>query len=207
MKYKILTLEFDEKNVIMTLDDESKKVIPLEAFLLDPLVQGQLIDDKRLKKIDQSIEEQDAYKYAITLLAKQAYSSYSLKNKLVKKYSEETISKVIKRLEDNHLLNDKQYIISYFENRQQKAWSTSRIVYELEEMGFNSIDESIINEFSAKDLDACIKYARYYMKNHPKLESLKLREKLYQQLKNRGFDDEIVSETFKKIGLGILFEY
>lgn len=57
------------------------------------------------------MSENELYDYAITLLAKKDYSSGSLRRLLSKlTEKEEDVDRVVRRLSDNHYLNDTQLI-------------------------------------------------------------------------------------------------
>ena len=137
-----------------------------------------------------------------------AYANgYVLKERLSKRYSEPIIDKVIQRLKHNRILDDNAYVLSFFENKTQKAIAAARVALELQEKGFPEIDAKIIDKYSKGDAKMADVFAKKYLKIYAKLPIETRRIRLYRQLLNRGYSEEIIKLVFKTNDLGDLLDY
>ncbi len=207
---KISDICFTNRQVILTIETDSKiknLVMPLEVFLLTPLVKNQLITNAEINKFKKNILLQECYEYAIKLLAKQEYCSYSLESKLVKKFEGEIVKKVIFRLQENKYIDDQQYMLSYFENCFKKGYATKNIVFKLSLLGYDHIPQDLVDKYTALEEEQAYALGQYYLKVHPKIDADKRKIKLYSLLLARGYDEELIRQVFKRLEIVLLQDY
>jgi len=123
-------------------------------------------------------------------------------NKKSKKYhfSQETITEVIKQLEEENLVNDKGFI-SWFVDQRSRAKPKSQFVLKGELLRLGIEKDLIDQYFSEHEID---EYALASLASQRKLRSLvhlspeKQREKLTSFLLRRGFSFEIIKQVIRK---------
>ncbi len=131
-------------------------------------------------------------------LARRAYSRASLRLKLLRFASEETIESVLNRLQHLNLLNDADYAYNFAFNRIRDAgWGPLRIRQELSRRlvaadVIESVMDRVGQEFSERT--ALERYLdRYWCKVEPPRD-LKAVRRLITHLRRRGFDHSVIRE-------------
>jgi regulatory protein len=95
------------------------------AFGLDRLVAawlnvGQYLSDEEIARLNQKDTEEVLYQDAVRLIGYQARSKMEITNRLEQKgYSLDQILTVVERLEQDHLIDDREYAHNWSENRSQ----------------------------------------------------------------------------------------
>lgn len=142
-----------------------------------------------------------AYQASIRYLALRARSVYEIRNYLIKKgFDEKEILHTIERLEEENLLNDRAFASTFVEQRERfKPKSKFALSFELRQKG---IEKETI-EACTMDIDdydsACaaiepkLKLWKYY-------DDEKLKKKVVNYLRNRGFSYEVCISTLNHIG-------
>ncbi|MDD3422611.1 MAG: RecX family transcriptional regulator [Bacilli bacterium] len=202
---KIQDLEFQDTNVKITFligDKLEVKVLPLEVFLLHPVINHQTITEQEYRLIQDNEQEVAAYNYAVKLLSKQNYASTTLKEKLNKKYPSKITNKVITKLKHLHFIDDNQYINEYFDSKIKKANSSAKIAYELEQLGFSNVPEAILTKYQAMEGEYALIFAKKYLKLNSKKTKQQQKLALYRQLLARGYDNSLIETIFRTLNLG-----
>lgn len=143
------------------------------------------------------MSENKLYDYAITLLAKKDYSSRSLSrllSKLTKK--EEYVDQVVRRLIDNHYLNDAQLITNLISKHVKKLHGPTRIKQEIRQKGFPQelIEQKI--EGSGIDWYSMAKEARIRKFSDAPPSEQKEKAKQIRYLQYKGFSMDMIFEAF-----------
>ena len=187
LKYKVFvdeqfwTILFDETIINFQLNKNENYS---QEFLQEVLKQGE-------KKL--------ALNNAFNLLSRYSKTEKELVNYLKnKKYSNETISYVLQKLNEFNFLNDETYAKNYV-NIRKKTKGKKVIEYELKMKGVSAeIIEEALKEIENQQEEILI-LAKKFFKNKEK--DLKIKEKLFRHLASKGFDfDEInfaINEVLK----------
>lgn len=143
------------------------------------------------------MSENELYDYAITLLAKKDYSSGSLHRLLSKlTENEEDVDRVVRRLSDNHYLNDTQLINNLIDKYIKKLHGPTRIKQEIRQKGFSQelIEQKI--EASGIDWYSMAKEARIKKFSDTPPSEQKEKAKQIRYLQYKGFSMDMIFESF-----------
>ncbi len=143
------------------------------------------------------MSENELYDYAITLLAKKDYSSGSLRRLLSKlTEKEEYVDCVVRRLSDNHYLNDTQLINNLIDKHIKKRHGPTRIKQEIRQKGFpQELIEQKIEE-SGIDWYSMAKEARIKKFSDTPPAEQKEKAKQIRYLQYKGFSMDMIFEAF-----------
>ncbi|MDY6820045.1 MAG: regulatory protein RecX [Deferribacterota bacterium] len=136
-----------------------------------------------------------AKKYLYKILARRDYTKYELKLKLKNKFSldEDSIDKIIKDLENNHLIDDKRYKNLFIENKIRNGYGLVYIKYTLYKKGIEASEEEIYNIASKNGYNF-----KDIMNDLLEKKNLKSVEKKYNFLIRRGFTAQEVKDILKE---------
>ncbi len=161
------------------------------------------IDEKQIDKLIKKDEFARARDYGYTLISYRDRSEYEFKRRLFDKgFHREIVNEVFDIFKDDKLVDDRSFAYKWVDNiLNNKPMGRMRVIHELRE---KRVDDKIIEEVCNKKLElkkeselarkACGKRMNV-LKNYP-LGVVKRR--LFQHLKNRGFDFEIIQELMKE---------
>lgn len=103
------------------------------------LKMGQAVTAKFCEELINKDEEDSAYKQALKFLSIRSQSTFEIKQKLrQRQFSPALIHLTINRLEQNHLLNDEEFAISWIKYRlENHLRSTRHLISELNQKGID----------------------------------------------------------------------
>ncbi|MBF0468758.1 MAG: regulatory protein RecX [Desulfamplus sp.] len=140
------------------------------------------------------------YNASIRYLVPRARSKYEIRQYLAKKgFDEDDIHNTIARLENENLVNDREFASMFVEQRERfKPKSKFALAFELRQKGI----EAEIIESSIMDIDeyssalSAVQSRLNLWQGH---DNEKLKKKVMSYLKNRGFSYEVSLSTFNEI--------
>ena len=148
-------------------------------------------------------QEKQATITALRLLTATPKSKARLKQKLKEKgYPSQVIEGTVSRLEQDGILNDKNFAFSVFQTfSQYRPSGRRRIAFEMKKRG---IGEGLILEILEKfdpesEHHAALQLAETKLNRWQKLEPVKRRKKIYDFLLRRGFDFTLAREIVDRI--------
>lgn len=198
---KIITkIKINKKNVVLSINDKERVSITPDAFASTYLYVGKVIDNKTITELkDYSLLEK-YLKYAISLLKKSHYSEWKMREKLyAKDAKKKDVDKVIKRLKDVTLIDDKALIEDHLCYANERNIGKNKIIKELNDKGI--FDEMISKIYFSSGREK--QKAQYWI---PKLEKKyssysyeKKKQHIYSSLLSLGFDSSIASEALNKV--------
>ncbi len=151
-----------------------------------------------LKKSNQNLLR--AYNASMKFLASRARSIKEVKDNLyIKKFSPDIISEIILLLEEKNFLNDKAFASEFVSTREKiRPKSKFALKYELKKKG---ISDSIIEKAieSIDENESALAAVEPKLFTWLKLDPEKMKNKMMNFLKNRGFSWEISSAIYTKI--------
>lgn len=140
--------------------------------------------------------EQELYDHAVSLLAKKNYASGEMHRQLIR-LTESTvdIERVLRRLIDNHALNDTQLLAYLFDKQVKKMHGPTRIKQEMRQKGFPAaqIEQGIDNgdiDWYQLAKEARIKKFGEALPSDPKEKNKQIRHLQY-----KGFTMDMIFEA------------
>jgi len=179
------------------------------AFSLDydTLIRSNLhindeIEEKAVEKLIKKDEFARARNYAYLLISYRDRSEFELKKRLVDKgFNREVAREVLDFLKNQNLVDDKMYVNKYLDEvLTGKPMGKMRVLYELkskrirEETIKNVLDKKLGIEIEKKLAEKAAYKKMKVLKDYPP-ETAKRR--LFNHLKNRGFQYDIINEVMK----------
>ena len=195
LKDGVYELKLDNNDVIFTYE---------EVILKFELLINKELDKKKLKEIDKLNDYYKCYYTAIKSIKKRSYTRKELYQKLKDDFDNETLNKVLDKLEESGYIDDKFYANSYI---HRQIISTNhgpiRIKRDLEEKGVTSkIIEEVMNEYTEEveieKIDKLVK--KGFNSNHSKGNNYLIR-KIKNDLIYQGFNQELIEKALSKIKL------
>ena len=189
-----------KKSVSISFSNGEKVSLSPDAFVEFLLYEGKKVEPEEMKKILAYAEEDDYYVYALRLLAKEIYTSYILRGKLINKGADPKVAqRVVDRLTEDGLVNDEEYAKIYVNDIAEfRLYGKNRTLAKLKEKG---ISEEILSSFEFKEEDeekrakrSCESLDRRYAKYPYE----KKKEKAYEYLLGRGYDRELVRKIVEE---------
>ncbi len=141
-------------------------------------------------------------KKAGALLARRAYSRGELRDRLTNLSGETPVEDVLDRLEQLNLLNDADYGYNFALCRIRQGWSTAKVEQSLLRRQIDRDTakdalERVRNELG--DQSAVASYLQNYCEKKGVPTDLKGLRKLALHLRQRGFEEEIVSDALRRM--------
>ena len=169
------------------LEDGSSFFISIDFFIANKLCKGLEVDSHLLTQLQEESLFVEAYSKAITLLARQLYSRFNLKRKLLSKgFSPEGIEKALDFLGEQGYIDDHKYATNWVLNRiNNKLDSYSGLFAGLQRKGINTnIAIAVLNEFYTPEVrDKILHKAINKQLNQGKTE-----DKIIASLSRKGFN-------------------
>ncbi len=134
--------------------------------------------------------------YAYSLLARKRYTAAEIDKKLESKFPQQTeaIEEIIRRLKENHYLDDTEYARLFIESRLRSHPQSIKLTrWDLRRKGLNA--EVIEHAFGKEDVDELEMARQAAQKKQKSLKHLpeaKKKEKMYRFLLSRGFSPSII---------------
>lgn len=141
-----------------------------------------------------------AYQSCIRYLASRARSVHEIRLYLEKKgFDEQVIQNTIAKLENDNLLNDPEFASMFVEQRERfRPKSKFALAFELRKKG---IDAEIIDS-CVMDIDehaSALSAVQHKLKLWHGYDDERLKKKIMNYLRNRGFSYEVCISTFNKL--------
>ena len=174
-----------------------KKVISLydDVILKYELLLKKEINEKELNEIIEFNNKIESYMTALKYISSKLRTEKEIRTKLMH-YSKGAINYTIDRLTKEGYLNNDLYIKSYINDEVNlKFIGPDKILFNLKKIGFK--DEDILNYLNTFDneiwLDKINKYVLKKINSNHNLSGLLLKQKLIQDLVNKGFYKEHIN--------------
>lgn len=144
MNYRITNIQYDTKQVIIHLESDTQNnveqlVLHTEVYVRQPLIIGEVIDQKRRSQYLHSNRIFDIEQVALKLISRRDISKYTFYTKMITKYPDEKslINQIIKRYQSNGWLDDQRYASSIVSKGLKQYHGEQRIRLALQKAGFN----------------------------------------------------------------------
>ena len=146
-----------------------------------------------------SSQEERVHASALRCLNIRAHSVYELKRKLLKKgMDERVIDRVLSRLKEVGLLDDRDFTMNYVEyGFLRKSWGTVKVKASLREKGVSKeIVDEVFSDPKVSEME--VVGARNFVEKKLRIKTKEdkgSKEKIITQLKGRGYRWDIISEV------------
>lgn len=187
----------DKERVNVFLDDEF--AFAVTAIVAAKLRKGQYLNDADIEAFKQGAERDKAYNRAIRFLSFRPRSQAEMERYLRdKEYAEEIVADTVKRLLDQHYLDDEAFARFWVDNRERFRPRGQRALrYELRQKGIaDGVIDTVLADVAEVDLAWSVIEGKLHHWQNLTKESLQ--KKVMGFLSRRGFSYEIAHQTFKR---------
>ena len=199
---KILKIKINKKNVVITFEDKSKLTCASEVLASFYLYTGKTLTYKEIKEIEDFNAGASLMKYALSLLKKNHYSEWKMREKLyAKEGSKKDVDRIIKTLKNNDLINDQALMEDLIEYGHERNLGKNKIIQEL-------LNKGIFEENINKNLFPSSLEKKKALNQLPKLEKKyskypfeQKKQHIYRALLSLGFDNDIAMNTINRMSL------
>lgn len=197
---KIKALRIYKEHVTISFYRGEPLKISKEAFTTSYLYAGKSLSNKEIKVLEEITAMSNLLNYALSLVSKKHYSEKEMLDKLLKKENNyPAAKKVINKLKENDLLDDKAFMLDLIAWDDERNFGEHKIIKHLKDRG---IPDSLILKvrFSStnerKKAKALLpklekKYSRYAHENK--------KRHIFNALVNQGFAIDVAKETVNEI--------
>jgi regulatory protein len=201
MDYKITALKVQKRNpnrVNLYLDGEY--AFGLSRIVAAWLSIGQALNDERIKELQEQDADEVALQSALRYLNYRPRTEAEISKHLVEKgFSEAAVDRVMNRLREGRLLDDRQFARDWVENQNTfRPRGKRALAFELRHKGIS--DEIIEQALADSEDEAELAYQAAYRQAQRLCGSewQEFRLKLSQYLARRGFNYEIASAAVRR---------
>lgn len=201
------SIEKRRNKIILIFDQTEKLEIFYDVYLTLSLFKGDEVTSKKINEIKLMNAEFEVKNSAFRYLSNRNHSTLELKTKLKRKgFETEIIEKVILELRDKKYLDDFVFAENFVRNRvERRKEGEIKITSELYKKGISreiieevtcSINENPKNLENAFDLCKS-KYEKIQKRGD--MDKNKMKSKLFNFLKGRGFTSDVIFDVVNKI--------
>ncbi len=193
----IVKLKANKKNVVITFSDKSKLSLVPEVMGNFYLYEGKTLDNKAIKELVTFNASASLMKYAISLLKKNHYSEWKMREKLYAREdaNKPAVDQVIRVLKSNDLINDKMLILDTIEYGNERNIGKNKIIAELAKKGIFSENLSSIS--FPYNIERRKAHNNLYKleKKYDKYSYEQKKQHIYRNLLSLGFDNDVALEA------------
>ena len=166
------------------------------------LEQGMEIDTDKLKKLIEEQEYEACKQKALDLITRAEKSEKAMRNKLLERYSQVAVDRVIDFLKNYSILDDERYARNIVQNNQlYKRNGRNKIKQTLYLKGIErtEIEKSIEYIDEDKELENAIYLAEKKIRKIKEKDERIIKNKLYQHLSYKGFGYNIIKKAISSV--------
>lgn len=187
-----------ENLYLVVFENERNIKIGLEMLIKYNIIEGKYLTQEDIDTILQEYEIKSAYNYALHLLERKMYPENQIRNKLFKKgFNEMVVEKTISKLKEYGFVNDEEYIKKYIEYSITKKFGSRRIITNLKQKGLYIKEKDI--DINSETLYENAKLLALKKLNIMAKDKKNVKQKLYNYLVYRGYDNEVIFKVLKEI--------
>ncbi len=197
----IVKLKVNKKNVVITFADKSKLTCVPEVMGNFYIYEGKTLDHKAIKEIEILNSSASLMKYALSLLKKNHYSEWKMREKMYKKEgaTKASVDSVIKVLKSNDLINDKMLILDTIEYGNERNIGKNKIIADLANKGVFSENLSSISFSYTNEKKKALNNLPKLEKKYYKYSYEQKRQHIYRSLLSLGFDNDVALEALNHL--------
>ncbi|MBM3140511.1 MAG: regulatory protein RecX [Chloroflexi bacterium] len=177
--------------VAVSLDDgEVPHLLPVELIIESALHEGVRLDDETWRALRARGQEALAVRRALEVLARRPRTAAELRAALVRRFDEQTADRAVERMRELRYLDDEAWAKSYVASSRAQARGSALLREELRRHGVAGPLAARVAE-EHDDLAAALAAARKRLAALGTPDEERIRRRLYDFLRRRGFDDGI----------------
>ncbi len=181
------------------LEDDREYIFYEEVILQYNLLIKKELSEELLIEADQCNQEWDVYYVALNSIQNRFRSVFELRTLLLKKeYPYDLVEKAIQKLIKQGYLNDESYAKSYVNNQMittnKGPYKLSRELQE-KKVESNYIDEALIVFTEEEQQERIQKLVDRSIKSNHSRGGVVLKQKIYQDIKNMGYDISVLNQV------------
>ena len=186
---KINSYKKQKNKYELCLDNGNKLELYDDVILKFNLLIHKELDEKNLQEIILFNNYVESYEKALKYISSKLRTEKEIIKKL-KDYNKDAINYTIDRLKKDGYLDDYLYIKSYINDKVNLGMEgPNKILYDLKKLGFQEEDiQNYLNTFTSDIwLNKIEKYIQKKIHSNHNMSGLFLKQKVYNELKNKGF--------------------
>jgi regulatory protein len=202
MDYQITALKAQKRNperVNVYLDGEF--AFGLARIVAAWLSVGQSLSDERILELQKKDADEVAFQAALRYLNYRPRSEAEIRKHLGEKgYSEVAVETTLQRLQQGHLIDDRQFAHDWVENQSTfRPRSHRALAFELRHKGISEEEIEQTLAETVEDQELAYQAAQRVGERLSRLEWPEFRVKLSQFLARRGFSYDAIGPTVKRV--------
>ena len=197
----IVKLKVNKKNVVITFSNKSKLSLVPEVMGNFYLYEGKTLDNKAIKELVTFNASASLMKYAISLLKKNHYSEWKMREKLYAREdaNKPAVDQVIKVLKSHDLINDKMLILDTIEYGNERNIGKNKIIADLANKGVFSENLSSISFPYNTEKKKALNNLPKLEKKYAKYSYEQKKQHIYRSLLSLGFDNDVALEALNHL--------
>ena len=172
----------------------------VDAYTEFRLYANKEISSAEFKKLKEYATNDDFYSKALSMISSRPHSEMEIRQKLIElKADAESRNKIVARLKQNGLLDDKQFAIDYAEELSEYKHEGKHLI--LQRLKDKGIDENILNklQFPLKnEKNNALSWMESLNKRYAKSPNSKKYQQVKLALREKGFEPEAIEYALAK---------
>ena len=207
MKKSVVEIKKNKKNIKVIFNDDTFFEMNEDVFTDYYIYIGKEFEFEEIKEIEDKVNYIKHYDYIVKLLLKRPYSRKKIIDKLKvrKNINYYQIEKIVKRLEENNLIDDERFSKELIDELESKKYGFNRIVHELEKEDLKQYIKLI-----SFDFDKEIEKAKYHLNNlvkkYDNYSFNKMKDSLYESYYRLGFKDEVIKIVIEQLNKDLIYD-
>jgi regulatory protein len=188
--------------VAVTVDDgEEPSLLPVEAIIEHALHEGSVLPAPDWETLRVHGRRRLAVRRSLEILSRRQRTEAELRSTLARDFAAEEIDHAVARLRELRYLDDEAWATSYVASLRSETRGSSLLKQELRRHGVpGELAERVVEEHD--DLEAALAAARRRLGSLGRLDEEKMRRRLYDFLRRRGFDHGIAQLVVARLTAG-----
>lgn len=198
---KIITkIKINKKNVVLHINGKERLEITNDAYASSYLYVGKVLDSKTIKQLKEFSLLTKYLNYAMSLLKKGHYSEWKMREKLYAKEAKKNeVDKVIKKLKEVSLIDDKALIYDHLEWCKERNIGKNKILKELNDKGVFETELAKLSFPYTKEKQKALYWVPKLEKKYSKYSYEKKKQHVYSGLISLGFDSGVANEVLNSV--------
>ena len=190
----IKKIKVNKKSIVISFSDGEKIEISEEAYVSNYLYVGKELSQKDIDKLLMVSSVKKLSSYAMSLLTKNHYTEWKMREKLYEKGGEkEAVDYIINKLKELDLIDDKAFIEDYLGYAEERGFGKNKIKQELLKKGIFAEEIEKIRFNSNIEKKKAVALIPMLEKRYAKYSYQQKKQHVYAALISRGFEHDVAA--------------